>query len=242
MNGPARAVIEVCYEVTCEGEPPLKIEVSARFDPDTFDRIRTECGTPPDWTRLDTQQCAHCTLRSEHCTYCPAAVALDDLIAPFEQIKSYAEATVCVHTKERTVTSKTTAQRALRSLMGLYMATSGCPTLDKLRPMARYHLPLATPEETMFRAVGAHLLAQFFLQQRGGAGELGFESLRKLYDEIHTINESLANRIRNLSREDAHVNALVMLDLHTHFVPLSLASDLAEFEPLFSAHFADGAD
>ncbi|NIA15872.1 MAG: hypothetical protein GWP08_17550 [Nitrospiraceae bacterium] len=242
MDKTVRACIEVRYEVICRGDEPLEITLSTRFDPDTFERIRDKCEPPPAWTRLEAHRCAHCALQSEHCTHCPAAVAVADLIGPFEEVKSYTEATVCIHTDERIVTSETTVQRALRSLMGLYMATSGCPTLDKLKPMARYHLPFATPGETMFRTASAYLLAQYFLEQRNGAGEFGFEGLRKLYDEIHGINESLANRIRNLSREDAHVNALVMLDLYTHLVPFSLDEDLAELEPLFSAYFANGAD
>ena len=34
---------------------------------------------------------------------------------------------------------------------GLIMATAGCPWTDRLRPMARFHLPFATEAETVYR-------------------------------------------------------------------------------------------
>ena len=53
------------------------------------------------------------------------------------------------------------------SLIGIYMVTSGCPIMDKLRPMARFHLPFASTEETIYRAISTYLLGQYFLEQKG---------------------------------------------------------------------------
>ena len=64
------------------------------------------------------------------------------------------------------------------------MATGGCPALAKLRPMARFHLPFATREETLFRSASAYLLGQYFLKERGEPHELGLEGLGALYEEI----------------------------------------------------------
>ena len=55
---------------------------------------------------------------------------------------------------------ETSAQQAMSSVLGLIMATSGCPWTDRLRPMARFHLPFASEAETLYRSVGMFLLAR----------------------------------------------------------------------------------
>ena len=37
------------------------------------------------------------------------------------------------------------------------MALSGCPVLEQLKPMARFHLPFASVEETIYRAASMYL-------------------------------------------------------------------------------------
>ena len=40
------------------------------------------------------------------------------------------------------------------------MATAGCPWTDRLRPMARFHLPFANEAETVYRSVSMYLLSR----------------------------------------------------------------------------------
>ncbi len=56
--------------------------------------------------------------------------------------------------------AETTAQQAMSSVLGLIMATAGCPWTDRLRPMARFHLPFASEAETVYRSVCMFLLAR----------------------------------------------------------------------------------
>lgn len=230
-------LIETEYVLCFEAAPPVDLAFKMVLDAKTLERVREESAPVPQWTRLDRHRCGACTLDPQHCAYCPAAVAVADLLEPFAELRSHTAVRVTVITHERTIIANTTAQRALRSLLGLYMATSGCPVLAKFKPMARFHLPFATPDETMFRSVSAYLLAQYFLKRRGVPYELDFNGLRTLYKEIHAINKMLIDRIRHMSKEDANVNALVMLDMFTHYVPLSLDENLADFEHLFVPYF-----
>ena len=48
-----------------------------------------------------------------------------------------------VTTTDRFVAQDTSAQKGISSMMGLIIATSGCPHTAFLRPMARFHQPLA---------------------------------------------------------------------------------------------------
>ena len=74
-----------------------------------------------------------------------------DIIHSFKDSISYEEVEVFITTKARTYMKRTTLQKGLSSLLGIYMVTSGCPTMEKLKPMVRYHLPFATEEETKYR-------------------------------------------------------------------------------------------
>lgn len=53
-------------------------------------------------------------------------------------------------------------QIGLYSLLGLVMATSGCPHLDFLRPLALHPLPFSSIHETVFRVSSSYLTEQYF--------------------------------------------------------------------------------
>lgn len=232
--------IEIGYHFRCvDGE---KREASLRvvLDAKTLELRHRQDPPPPDWARLSVHQCSVCPLNARSHEYCPAALSFVDILDEFGVLFSFTEVEVTVITRERTVYAKTSAQRALSSLVGLCMATSGCPILAQFKPMARFHLPFATREETTFRAVGAYLLAQYFLKQRGDTPDLDLNGLRETYDRIHEVNMGLANRLRAIPVGDAHLNALVILDLFAHALPSSIEEGLAELEHMFTS-FLDNA-
>jgi hypothetical protein len=131
------------------------------------------------------------------------------------------------------VTKGTTAQRAVSSLMGLVMATSGCPHMSFLKPMARYHLPLATAEETIFRAVSTYLLEQYFRHKQALSVDLDLENLKKIYAEIRIVNIAMTSRLRTLCVQDSAINAVVLLDIFAKLLPSSVEESLEEIRYLF---------
>lgn len=233
--------IEIRYRFECDGDAPREFLFDVVLDGRTLNRLRVGTAQPPEWARFDRYRCPSCPLEQHQHLYCPAAVAVVDLLEPFGTLKSHTPTKVTVSTQERTVTAATTVQRALRSLLGLYMATSGCPILAKLKPMARFHLPFATRQETLFRSAGAYLLTQYYLKRRGEPNEFSLDGLTALYENIHTINIALAERLRGATQEDANINALALLDLFTQELPFSFKENLAEIEHLF-APFREGTD
>ena len=74
-------------------------------------------------------------------------------LEPLKTLVSFDTVGVTVTQAERTVYAETSAQQAMSSVLGLIMATSGCPWTDHLRPMARFHLPFASEAETVYRSV-----------------------------------------------------------------------------------------
>ena len=229
------ATIDIAYTFRCVDGEKLDASLCIKLDPVSLDARRDAVGSPPDWVRLDMYQCAGCPLSTDTAPQCPAALAFIEILDEFGPLLSYTEVDVTVVTRERTVTSRTSVQKALSSLVGLSMATSGCPILARFKPMARFHLPLATREETTFRSVGAYLIGQFLLKQRGQTPDMDLRGLRQTYDLIHDVNVGLANRLRMIPAGDAHLNALVILDLFAHALPYSIDEGLAELEHMFQS-------
>jgi hypothetical protein len=121
------------------------------------------------------------------------------------------------------------------------MATSGCPNMALLKPMARFHLPFATKEETVFRAASSYLLGQYFLRQRGMPCDLDFEGLAEAYLRIHKVNMGMAKRLRTISQGDANVNAIVLLDLFAHELPSAIDLKMKTLEYLFTPYWSERA-
>lgn len=193
-------------------------------------------GEIPDWYRLDFKQCPNCTLKAAEHPLCPMMSALGSAASRFSSIVSFEEVDLEVVTEERTVIQKTSAQRALSSLLGLLIAVSGCPHTVYFKPMARFHLPLSTEDETVFRATGTYLLAQYLRKTEGLDAELGLLGLKKIYENIRTVNIAVAGRLREATKADAIVNAVILLDLFAKALPDIIDMKLEEMRPVFSPY------
>ena len=193
----------------------------------------------PDWTKLEFHKCSHCPLNSDVTPRCPVAVNLMNVIERFEDVNSYDQIYLEVVTDERKVSQRTTAQQGISSLLGLLFASSGCPHTNFLKPMARFHLPLATEEETIYRATGMYLLAKYILRSEGKIANLELAGLQKIYDNLHTLNTSIADRVRSATEADSSANAVVLLDMLAHLVPIAIDDRLEEIQHLFESYLSD---
>lgn len=187
----------------------------------------------PDWSQLEVSQCANCPLTSEDYLYCPLAVNLVPIIYWSKDLKSYDVVDITVTSSEREVHAHTSLQRAMSSLLGLLMSSSACPKMKFLRPLARFHLPLATHEETIFRAVSATLLRLFVEDKENKNFEEALTDLKKQYQEIQEVNYFIAERIRGAIQQDAAVNAIVLLDVLSKKVSYSIDDSLKQIHYLF---------
>jgi hypothetical protein len=114
------------------------------------------------------------------------------------------------------------------------MATSGCPVLEQLKPMVRFHLPFASLEETIFRMVSMYLVAQYLRHQAGKTAEWGLDGLRKIYAQVEQVNSDFADRLVGAAQNDVNINALVNLDAFAKMVPLAADKLLHKIAPYFS--------
>lgn len=185
------------------------------------------------WTALAFHQCQNCPLDPATTPLCPLAARLEPVVRPMAEILSYDELAVEVDDGQRTVSAVTSAQAVASSIIGLLAAVSGCPHTTFLSTMAWFHLPLATEEETIFRATGAYLLAQRMARDRGEAPDWEMQGLKRSYAALHLVNVALAKRLRAASSQDAAVNAVVRLDMFAKAVPYSIDDFLDPLRPFF---------
>jgi len=166
-------------------------------------------GTHADWTLLENNRCSNCPLDPATTSYCPAAVDIEKIAEQFDETLSIVRADVWVHTSERSYFKNTDSQTFLRSIFGVIMASSACPILVRLKPLAHFHLPFANLEETIYRLVGTYLIKQYLLLREGGGDpDWELKGIEQLYMELKAVNTHFMKRLRTASREDATINAL----------------------------------
>ncbi|MBF0326080.1 MAG: hypothetical protein HQL42_13555 [Alphaproteobacteria bacterium] len=218
------------YTFFTAGQPDIAITL--RFDAKTH-RLELPPDAPkPEWARLSCNKCPNCQL-AETEQWCPAALGLATILPDFAGRVSHERSVVEVGTANRTVVTKTTLQQGLASLMGLICATSGCPQTKFLRPMARFHLPFADEQETLFRSFATWLLAEHVRNHMAGIdAKASLEGLKHRYEEMSVVNSSLAERLRTVATRDAVLNAVIILDLFAQIAPANIDGD---FEDILTA-------
>ncbi len=229
--------IDIRYCFTLNGDHSEIIDLS--IDDNTLENTKQPSEDLPEWANLGFCQCSHCPLDPETHPYCPVATSLTGVADRFEEIVSHDEVGVTVISKERTTSQQTTAQRAISSLLGLLFATSGCPHTQFFKPMACFHLPLATERETIFRVAGTYLMGQYFRWVEGKDEDLEFLGLAKIYDNVHEVNMGISERLRSALESDSSVNAIIFLDMFTKALPFVIEDKLLDIRYLFNSFFSD---
>ena len=209
------------------------------FDPETFELKHLAPDKLPEWAKLDFHQCPNCPLDSKSFPFCPVAANLVAIVERFHGLESHTPVHLDVITEERLISHDTTVQESGSSLMGLVMATSGCPHTAFFRPMARFHLSLASEKETVYRAISMFLLAQYFILKKGKDADLSFKGLCKIYHNVHIVNTAIVERLRAANEKDPSLNAIILLDMYALFLPHVIDKSLAEVEYLFAPYIND---
>lgn len=150
------------------------------LDPATLTMLPTSPEPYPPWTQLTYNQCKCCPLSPPTHLYCPIAVNITELVDRFKDILSHKNCLVVCETIDRTYSKKTSAMEGLTSVFGIVMATSNCPVMNFLKPMARFHLPFSSVEETTARSTSLFLLSQYFEYKKGRVKSFDFDKLKKI--------------------------------------------------------------
>lgn len=195
----------------CFDDAPNKV-FKIELDNETVSMIHSKPQEKPAWTKLSHEQCECCQLDADTVEYCPIAVNIAELVEDFKGSFSYDNCLVCVRTQERTYQKETSVQEGLFSVMGIIMATSDCPTMNLFKPMARFHLPFATIQETVVRSTSFYLMRQYFEHKKGKNPDLDMEKLDEHYEKVQLVNRGMLERINSVVEKDADRNAIIILN------------------------------
>ena len=200
--------------------------VEHRFDVN-LDRREQE-GDLPDWTLLEKDKCPHCPLPAKPGARCPAAADLASVVERFSALASIESVDVRVLRSQFELQKHTDTQTALSALMGLILATSGCPILNRMRPLAHMHLPFPEETEVVYRIISMHVFECFL---EGTTPNL--KILEGFFADVEKLNLAFAQRIKRAIQCDASINALVLLHARSLMASLSIEDNLEKIRTWF---------
>lgn len=94
--------------------------------------------------------------------------------------------------------------------------------------MVRFHLPFATLEETIYRAISMFLVSQYFIYRHGGYPEFHLDKLSEAYENVKIVNESFLKRLQTIDTKDSNLQAVVVLDHFAKGVNFSINSKMVD--------------
>lgn len=216
--------IEYRIALNDEHEFNYRIELERAYDPDAG-------ANAPAWTRLSHHRCSNCPLGPEH-RHCPAAVDLHRVVEDFQGLPAIQRARVRVRTPEREYAKVVSLEEGLRSLLGVIMATSACPVLGRLKPMAQNHLPFASNQEFVLRAVSLYLARQYFNLREGRHADWELKGLVRSFQQLQLVNQAFWQRIHDTCEGDVNLKAFLTFFSLSSSLTVSLETQLRKIRPL----------
>jgi hypothetical protein len=204
-----------------------------KLNPKTISIVHDKPVEKREWMRLENNQCVCCPLSPKTHPYCPVAVNIGDLTEEFKDMVSYDKCLVRCVTVERTYLKKTSLMEGLASVFGIIIPTSDCPIMTFFKPMARFHLPFATPKETIFRATSIYMLRQYFNRKRNLAQDMDLKLLDRHYQKVSMVNRGIIKRLNTIEAKDADKNAINILYSMSQILSRAINYNLDSVEYLF---------
>lgn len=193
---------------------------------------------PADWVALNYCQCSNCPLKKSEHKYCPAALDIQQVVNDFRAQPAFQKVSVKVKGGDRNYEKRTGLEEGLRSLMGLILATSRCPILSELKPMAVNHLPFSSNDEFIMRSVSIYLLHQYFNMRANLKPDWELSGLVERNKRLQLVNQALWQRIHSACESDSNLKALLSFFSMSSSVSFSLESQLSKLK----SHLVSGKE
>jgi len=78
-----------------------------------------------------------------------------------------------------------------------------------------------------------YLLAQYFKEKNNQPADWHLKGLKKIYQELSVVNQGIGGRLREATKTDSSLNAIVNLDMYTKVIPDMIEESLFEMQSLF---------
>lgn len=223
---------DINYEFRLVDGPVKIFKIS--LDPKTLGVVSKANQKTPEWSRLEFHQCQCCSRTTKDHTHCPLCLNISEIVETFKSVRSIDQCVVQCTTPDRTVLKETDVQEGLSSILGIIMATSDCSKMHFLRPMARFHLPFSTADETIIRSTSFFLLRQYFEYRKGNVSAINLQGLDKHYEDLQLVNAGILARINAITPKDAGSNAVTILNSLAELLVMACGSSLDFVENYFT--------
>lgn len=211
-----------------------RVDLKIDIDDETLLYVPASQVELPDWTALEFNKCDNCPLSKTDFERCPIAANISPIVEKFQHRISYDPVVCTVRGPERTYSKTLPIQNGLCAAIGLVMATSPCPYMTFLRPLARFHLPFASPIETLMRVVSVSLLRQHLEENGAPAVRLDLAQITNAYRDVNHVNRGIARRIQSFATGDAGANAVVNWHSVANLLLRGCAQELNELRTLIA--------
>ena len=224
--------VKVRYEYKFDDGSGVEFQVDA----DLMSSVQEEYSDHRyEWAELEFQKCDHCPLSSTEHKYCPAALSLTDIVEYFGTHPHHQQARCTVHVPGRTIRVTKGIQEAVAALIGLRLASSKCPILSQLKPMARFHEPFSYPYYTVYRATSMYLLGQFFNKRKGETPDWDLDKLTELYDAIGLVNMNISERLKAAKQLQNSPVSLMIFSVYSLSMTLLFEEHIEVLQGLFES-------
>ena len=198
--------------------------------------VSTDQSMTSDWSIIEEYKCAGCDFQSPD-GLCPAAKIVESIEPDWQGVNSYDTIGLECIMPERTIISETTAQQAVCALIGLKLAASSCPRLRFFRPMARFHVPIYSPEEYSYQVISNYLLGKYFAGHKlDKHDENAFADLKEIFTEIESVHHKMIERMESNPKMNLNITAVVVLDILSKVISVEIDNHLSNISRLFQAH------
>jgi hypothetical protein len=157
---------------------------------------------------------------------------LHRIIEDFQGLPAFKKVSVWVRTPEREYGKVVGLEEGLRALLGVIMATSACPVLGKLKPMAQHHLPFANSQEFILRTVSLYLTQQYFNLREGRSPDCELKGLVRMFQQLQLVNQAFWQRIHATCEGDSNLKAFLTFFSMASSITYSLETQLQKIRPM----------
>lgn len=84
-----------------------------------------------------------------------------------------------------------------------------------------------------------YMLGQYYRWKDNMSADMDMKGLPQYYANVAMVNKNMSKRLKDNKREDAAVNALVLLDMFVQSLPDTIEEVLEEFKPLFNSYLQE---
>lgn len=131
------------------------------------------------------------------------------MIESLQETLTIRDVNIVVEAAERNYVKTTSLADGLSSLIGLAVATSGCPVFGRIKPLIAQHLPFESSPEMTYRSLGMYLLYQKFSPKNKEHPDWNLAGFGSFFEGIDTACRAFLTRLKEIPSAEEGLQELL---------------------------------